>query len=82
MEQLKQVLLLHQEGQSIKAIVRLTGLSRNIVRTYLHRHETATGDSIPQTDTQLAATLYNSANDGTKIIKNCTFHLTSCCFLN
>lgn len=59
MEQLKQVLLLHQEGQSIKAIVRLTGLSRNTVRTYLHRHEAASGDSIPQTDTQLAASLYN-----------------------
>ncbi|MFN9900517.1 MAG: helix-turn-helix domain-containing protein, partial [bacterium] len=37
MEQLKQVLKLYREGQSIKGIVRLTGLSRNTVRTYLAR---------------------------------------------
>lgn len=59
MEQLKQVLLLHQEGQSIKAIVRLTGLSRNTVRTYLHRSEATRSDSVTLTDPQLAATLYN-----------------------
>lgn len=34
---LKQVLKLHQDGQSIKGIVRLTGLSRNTVRSYLSR---------------------------------------------
>jgi DNA-binding NarL/FixJ family response regulator len=37
MEQLKQVLTLYKEGQSIKGIVRLTGLSRNTVRSYLAR---------------------------------------------
>ncbi len=35
MEQLKQVLNLYRDGQSIKGIVRLTGLSRNTVRAYL-----------------------------------------------
>ncbi len=37
MEQLKRVLTLYKEGQSIKGIVRLTGLSRNTVRSYLSR---------------------------------------------
>jgi transposase len=59
MEQLKQVLSLFKEGQSIKGIVRLTGLSRNTVRTYLAR---ISEDEYPQTkqnDVALADIFYN-----------------------
>src|SRR5882672_10349967 len=37
MEKLKQILRLKQEGLSIKAIVRLTGISRPTVKKYLSR---------------------------------------------
>jgi transposase len=58
MEQLKQVIKLYREGQSIKGIVRLTGLSRNTVRSYLSR---ASEDvcHTTQTDKALADIFYN-----------------------
>lgn len=59
MEQLKQVLNLHHEGQSIKAIVRLTGLSRNTVRAYLARGSATACDPANHNDAELAAALYN-----------------------
>ena len=60
MEQLKQVLSLYKEGQSIKGIVRLTGLSRNTVRSYLARmQEEVVNEAVKQTDAALAATFYN-----------------------
>jgi hypothetical protein len=59
MEQLKQVLNLYSEGQSIKAIVRLTGLSRNTVRAYLARGSVAACDPASHNDAELAAALYN-----------------------
>ena len=37
MEPVKQILRLHQDGFSIKAIVRLTGISRPTVKKYLRR---------------------------------------------
>jgi transposase len=59
MEQLKQVLHLYSEGHSIKAIVRLTGLSRNTVRTYLVRGVAGGCDPALHSDASLAAALYN-----------------------
>lgn len=58
MEQLKQVLTLYREGQSIKGIVRLTGLSRNTVRSYLARNN-EDDNAIKQTDKELADVFYN-----------------------
>jgi transposase len=64
MEQLKRVLTLYNEGQSIKSIVRLTGLSRNTVRSYLSRIAEDDSNACNQTDRELAASFYNqdSAN--------------------
>jgi transposase len=64
MEQLKRVLTLYNEGQSIKGIVRLTGLSRNTVRSYLSRIAEDGSNACNQTDRELAASFYNqdSAN--------------------
>ena len=59
MEQLKQVLTLYREGQSIKAIVRLTGLSRNTVRSYLARASEDVCNTTKQTDAALANIFYN-----------------------
>jgi transposase len=59
MEQLKQVLHLAQQGQSIKGIARLTGLARNTVRTYLARGVEQGSDPAVHTDAQLAAQLYD-----------------------
>src|SRR3982751_5958667 len=59
MEQLKQVLKLYREGQSIKGIVRLTGLSRNTVRSYLARGSEDICNTIKQTDAALADIFYN-----------------------
>ena len=59
MEQLKQVLHLYRNGQSIKGIVRLTGLSRNTVRTYIGRSNETDCDGSAQSNAELAATLYN-----------------------
>lgn len=57
MEQLKQMLKLKKEGQPIKGIVRLTGLSRNTVKAYLSRLPDDIADGI--TDKELADLLYN-----------------------
>jgi transposase len=57
MEQLKQVLKLYAEGQSIKGIVRLTGLSRNTVRSYLSRGAGELADV--KSDKALADMFYN-----------------------
>lgn len=59
MEQLKQVLHLYNQGQAIKAIVRLTGLSRNTVRSYIARGNAEACDPTLQSDAELAAALYN-----------------------
>jgi transposase len=59
MEQLKQVLKLNREGQSIKGIVRLTGLSRNTVRTYLARLPEEVEHKPNQSDASLAEIFYN-----------------------
>lgn len=59
MEQLKQVLQLAQQGHSIKGIVRLTGLARNTVRTYLARGREQGSDPAVHTDVQLAEQLYD-----------------------
>src|ERR1700743_2191991 len=59
MEQLKRVLRLAQEGQSIKGIARLTGLARNTVRTYLARGMEQGSDPVIHTDVELAAQLYD-----------------------
>jgi transposase len=59
MEQLKQVLKLYREGQSIKGIVRLTGLSRNTVRSYLARASEGVGDRAKQSDGALSNQFYN-----------------------
>ena len=59
MEQLKQVLQLAQQGHSIKGIVRLTGLARNTVRTYLARSQEQGSDPAVHTDAQLAEQLYD-----------------------
>jgi DNA invertase Pin-like site-specific DNA recombinase len=50
MEQLKRVLTLYNEGQSIKGIVRLTGLFRNTVRSYLTRITEDVNNAFKQTD--------------------------------
>jgi transposase len=59
MELLKQVLALYKDGQSIKGIVRLTGLSRNTVRAYLARMSDDVFDSNKPADTTLAEIFYN-----------------------
>jgi transposase len=59
MDQLKQVLKLYREGQSIKSIVRLTGLSRNTVRSYLSRASEDLCNNTKQTDAALADIFYN-----------------------
>jgi DNA invertase Pin-like site-specific DNA recombinase len=59
MEQLKRVLTLYNEGESIKGIVRLTGLSRNTVRSYLSRIAEDDSNACNQTDRELAASFYN-----------------------
>lgn len=59
MEQLKQVLKLYSEGQSIKGVVRLTGLSRNTVRSYLLRASEDGCHTTKQSDAALADIFYN-----------------------
>ena len=41
MEQIKTIIELHQKGQSIKSIARLTGVARNTVKQYIKRAEEA-----------------------------------------
>lgn len=59
MEQLKQVLNLYRDGQSIKGIVRLTGLSRNTVRAYLAKLTEEVEHKPTQSDAALAGIFYN-----------------------
>ncbi|MEI6950701.1 IS21 family transposase [Paraflavisolibacter sp. H34] len=60
MEQLKQILQLQNDGFSIKAIARHTGLARNTVKKYLARTaNTDTEPSTPADDNQLASIAYN-----------------------
>jgi transposase len=59
MEQLKQVLNLYKQGKSIKGIVRLTGLSRNTVRTYLARIPEEVDLASQQCGSSLADIFYN-----------------------
>ena len=59
MELLKQVLMLYREGQSVKGIVRLTGLSRNTIRSYLGRASEDLCNPTRQTDAALADIFYN-----------------------
>lgn len=66
MEQLKQVLHLSQQGYSIKGIVRLTGLARNTVRTYLARSLEQGSDATLHTDAELAAQLYDQDSSAFK----------------
>lgn len=56
MEQLKQVLQLHQDGTGIREIARRTGISRNSVRKYLSRLQAAEHTS----DGELAAKAYDT----------------------
>lgn len=56
MEQLKQVLQLHNDGISIREIARRVGISRNSVRKYLLRLNTAADSS----DRELADKAYNN----------------------
>ncbi|MHA4847178.1 IS21 family transposase, partial [Flavitalea antarctica] len=69
MEQLKQVLQLHGTGHSIKAIVRLTGLARNTVRSYLSRRSDAPADAPNATDRELAAVMFNQDTAFIKSVK-------------
>ncbi|ULQ55456.1 IS21 family transposase [Flavihumibacter rivuli] len=59
MDQLKQVLSLHQQGKSIKAIARLTGIARNTIRGYLRRGQANECNPLLDNDKELAAALYN-----------------------
>ncbi|HVU95964.1 MAG TPA: helix-turn-helix domain-containing protein, partial [Puia sp.] len=62
MEPVKQILRLHQDGFSIKAIVRLTGISRPTVKKYLRRiHQAGQENLAPTTGNEpsLSATVYN-----------------------
>jgi transposase len=58
MEQLNQVVKLYQDGKSIKGIVRLTGLSRNTVRSYLSLVSEDVCNT-KQSDKALAEIFYN-----------------------
>lgn len=57
MEQLKQILRLHNDGISIHEITRRVGVSRNTVRKYLSRFKNTGGCS---TDTELADKAYDN----------------------
>lgn len=70
MEQLKQVLKLYSEGQSIKGIVRLTGLSRNTVRSYVAKGSATASDPQTHTDVELAAALYNQDTAHLKSVRH------------
>jgi transposase len=63
MELLRQILRLKDDGFSINAIVRHTGLSRPTVKKYLSRISQAAmddGDSAALSDKELSATVYNN----------------------
>src|SRR5687767_3269000 len=67
MEQLKQIFRLKQEGFSISAIMRYTGISRPTIRKYLKRISNVSEDhQAPEiSDAALAQTVYN--NDTTEL---------------
>ena len=44
MSQIKQLLLLHQQGKGRKTIARILGMSKNTVRSYLEKLETLAND--------------------------------------
>ena len=46
MSQIKQLLILHRQGQGIKAIARSLSMSRNTVKTYLFKLEKLLGDPV------------------------------------
>lgn len=58
MEQLKLIVRLHQNGYSIKAIARQTGLARNTVRKYLSRVELE--NPVKMKSEELAAIAFNN----------------------
>jgi len=60
MEQLKQILQLHNDGVGIREMARRTGISRNSVRKYLSLLTTAQPD--PADDRALAEKAYNNDN--------------------
>ena len=61
MEQLKQILQLHEDGIGIREMARRTGISRNSVRKYLSLLATTSSDSQQQPDDKtLAAKAYSS----------------------
>ena len=63
MEPVKQILRLYQDGFSIKAIVRLTGISRPTVKKYLRRIQLAGQENLAPTtgnEPSLSATVYNA----------------------
>ena len=69
MEQLKRVLKLYREGQPIKGIVRLTGLSRNTVRSYLARASDEVRNTRKQTGAALADIFYNQDTAAYKVTR-------------
>ena len=77
MEQLKQVLNLYRDGQSIKGIVRLTGLSRNTVRAYLAKLTEEVEHKPTQSDAALAGIFYNQD----RILRLIKAYATSSCWL-
>ena len=41
MSQIKQLLRLHQQGKAKKEIARILGISKNTVKSYLHKYESS-----------------------------------------
>jgi transposase len=63
MEPVKQILRLHQDGFSIKAIVRLTGISRPTVKKYLRRIQQGGQENLAPTasnERSLSAIVYDA----------------------
>ena len=44
MSQIKQLLLLHQQGKGLKTIARILGMSKNTVRSYVEKLQVLTND--------------------------------------
>jgi transposase len=64
MEQLKQILRLKQDGFSIKAIARTTGIARNTIKKYLSRIDTDNASKV--SNKELAGTAYDNDTTGLK----------------
>jgi transcriptional antiterminator len=61
MGQIKQLILLHQQGHSIKSMARELGMSKNTVKTYLKKVaalQTSTGDLLQLDDPVLETKLH------------------------